>query len=120
MVVLMRRPTSDTASIAGAAIMGLRSIYKPGFQYAKAGVMLLDLQDSSVEQIELDLEDPETGRDRSGLMHALDAVNDRWGRGTLKIGSAKFGTSPRDWTMKQERRTPAYTKEWEDMPTARA
>lgn len=119
MVVPMRRPTSDTASIAGAAIMGLRSIYKPGFQYAKAGVMLLDLQDRSVEQIELDLEEPETRRDRSRLMLALDSVNDRWGRGTMKIGSAKVGDAPRDWGMKQERRTPGYTTEWDDMPTAR-
>ena len=100
--------------------MGLRSIYKAGFQYAKAGVMLLDLQDSSVEQIELDLGEPEPGRDRCRLMLALDSVNDRWGRGTMKIGSAKVGDAPRDWGMKQERRTPAYTTEWDDMPIARA
>jgi DNA polymerase V len=119
-VVPLRRPCSDTASIAGAAIMGLETIYRPEFQYAKAGVMLLDLTSSAVEQVELDLGESDSERDLNRLMLALDAVNDRWGRGTLKIGSAKFGKAPKDWTMKQERRTPAYTTEWDDMPVARA
>lgn len=35
---------------SGAAISGLRQIYMPGYRLAKAGVMLLDMQDSSVEQ----------------------------------------------------------------------
>jgi DNA polymerase V len=37
--------------------MGLASIYQPGYRYAKAGVMLLALNDASVEQGELALED---------------------------------------------------------------
>ena len=119
-VVPLRSPTSDTAAIAGAAVMGLRQIFQPGFQYAKAGVMLLDIQDSSVEQIELDFNEPVASRDRNRLMSAMDAVNRRWGKGTMKIGSSKVGAAPRDWTMKQERRTPAYTTEWDDMPVARA
>jgi hypothetical protein len=44
--------------IAGTAISDLRQIYKPGYRLAKASVMLLDLQDSSVEQSELDLDIP--------------------------------------------------------------
>ena len=119
-VVPLRSPTSDTAAIAGAAVMGLHQIFRPGFQYAKAGVMLLDIQDSSVDQIELNFNEPVAGRDRTRLMTALDAVNNRWGKGTMKIGSANVGQAPRDWTMKQERRTPAYTTEWDDMPIARA
>jgi DNA polymerase V len=53
-------------------------------------------------------------------MDALDSVNDRFGRGMLKLASAGLGTTPRNWTMKQERRTPAYTTRWEDMPVVRA
>ena len=75
--VPLRRPTCDTALIAGAAISGLRQIYKPGYRLAKAGVMLLDLQDSSDKQSELDLDDP--GLDRGKLMDTLDALNTRYG-----------------------------------------
>lgn len=119
-IVPMRRPTDDTSAIVGAALMGLRAIYQPGFRLAKAGVMLLDIQPARREQFELDLGEPAAERDRSRLMKAMDSVNDRWGKGTVKVGSGKVGEAPRDWGMKQDRRTPAYTTEWADMPIAKS
>ena len=120
MIVPMRRPTDDTSAIVGAALSGLRAIYQPGYRLAKAGVMLLDIQPASREQFELDLGEPVAERDRSRLMKAMDSVNGRWGKGTVKVGSGRVGEAPRDWGMKQDRRTPAYTTEWADMPTAKA
>uniref|UniRef100_UPI0010F8944F DUF4113 domain-containing protein n=1 Tax=Hydrogenophaga sp. 2FB TaxID=2502187 RepID=UPI0010F8944F len=130
LVVPLRRPTADTAAITGAAVMGLKAIFKPGFDYAKAGVMLLDIDSSRSEQFELDLgveggepeavSPPMTSGSRPNLMAALDSLNARYGRGTLKLASAGLGSAPRNWTMKQERRTPAYTTRWEDMPVVRA
>ena len=127
LVVPLRRPTADTAAITSAAVMGLRAIFKPEFDYAKAGVMLLDISSSKVEQLELDLDAADhgsaTARSREArphLMAALDSVNERYGRGTLKLASAGAGVVPRNWTMKQELRTPAYTTRWEDMPVVRA
>jgi DNA polymerase V len=120
MIVPIRRPTDDTSAIVGAALMGLRAIYQPGFQLTKAGVMLLDIQPASREQFELDLGDTAAARDRSRLMKAMDSVNGRWGKGTVKVSSGRVGMAPRDWGMKQDRRTPAYTTEWADMPTAKA
>jgi DNA polymerase V len=120
MIVPMRRPTDDTSAIVGAALMGLRAIYQPGYRLAKAGVMLLDIQPASREQFELDLGEVAPERDRSRLMKAMDSVNGRWGKGTVKVGSGRVGEAPRDWGMKQDRRTPAYTTEWADMPTAKA
>lgn len=119
-IVPLRRPCSDTSAIVHAAILGLRSIYRPGFKLAKAGVMLLDLAPESREQFELDLGEPEPERDRARLMQALDAVNDRWGRGSLKVASGKVGAAPRAWGMKQDRKSPDYTTSWEDMPTAKS
>lgn len=119
-VVPLRKPTNDTCAIVSAALNGLRSIYKPGFRIAKAGVMLLDIQPGSRDQFELDLGESIAGRDRSRLMKAMDIVNDRWGKGAIAVGSAQVGKAPRDWSMKQNRRTPAYTTEWADMPTVRA
>jgi len=127
LVVPLRRPTADTAAITSAAVMGLRAIFKPDFDYAKAGVMLLDIGSSKVEQLELDLDAADhrsaTARApeaRPQLMAALDSLNERYGRGTLKLASAGAGVAPRNWTMKQELRTPAYTTRWEDMPVVRA
>ena len=117
--VPLLRPSADTAVVVQAALAGLKTIHKTGFNYAKAGVMLLDLQSDAVQQGELDLE-ADDAKDRSELMSALDGINDRYGRGTLLMASAGLAGDKRVWAMKQERRTPGYTTRWEDMPVARA
>ena len=99
--------------------MGLGTIYRSGFKYAKAGVMVLDLQPDTVQQQELDLED-DGEADTTRLMSALDTINQRYGKGTMKIASAGLAGNRRAWTMKQERRTPGYTTCVADMPVARA
>ena len=122
-VVPLRRPTADTGAVVQATTLGLRAIYCPGFKYAKAGVMLLDLQPDCVVQGELDLEDNDSYDDLAGkvrLMSALDTINKRYGRGTMKMASAGLDGERRVWSMRQERRTPAYTTNWVDIPIARA
>ena len=118
-VVPLRRPTADTGDLVTAAVMGLRAIYRPGFKLAKAGVMLLDLQDASYQQIELDLEDDQVPN-RSRLMTAMDTVNQRFGKGALHMASAGMAGDKRIWSMKQERRTPGYTTRWADILEVRA
>ena len=121
-VVPLRRPTADTGAIVQATALGLQAIYCRGFKYAKAGVMLLDLQPDSVVQGELDLEDDDSQEDivdKVRLMSALDTINKRYGRGTMKIASAGLDGDRRVWSMRQERRTPAYTTNWADIPIAR-
>ena len=129
-VVPLVAPSADTAQLLLAALKGLRSIYKPGFDYAKAGVMLMDLSDAAVVQGRLDFGwggvregDPQPGgeaRDRSRLMQALDEVNTRWGRGAMQLATARVGSPEQPWRMKQARRTPAYTTEWGAIPLVRA
>ena len=120
MVIPLRRPTSDTAAMVKAALLGLQHIFQPGFLYAKAGVMLLDLQPDTQVQTELDLVDDDAGEDRTRLMHAMDTLNQRFGKGTVLTASAGLEGVRRQWSMKQLRRTPAYTTRWDDMPVARA
>jgi DNA polymerase V len=116
--VPLRRPTADTTLIAQAAIHALREIFRPGFNYAKAGVMLLDLQDGSVEQAELDLDEP--GVDRSALMTTMDRINRRYGRGTLQLASAGTAGAARQFSMKQNHRTQDYMGSWSQLPIAHA
>ena len=57
--------------------------------------------------------------ERVRVMVAMDALNARYGRGTVKLASA--GTEqesrirPAGWQMKQERRTPRYTTHWGEL-----
>ncbi|MCA8148154.1 Y-family DNA polymerase [Burkholderia vietnamiensis] len=112
-VVPLAVPVGDTLRLVDAALVGLARLYKPGFKYAKAGVMLLDLTDRTVEQADL-FSGPAPCRER--LMAALDAVNDRFGRGTLRVGNVEGHQA---WHMSQNAKTPSYTTEWEGLPTAR-
>jgi DNA polymerase V len=85
--------------------------------------MLLDLQPDSILQGELAFEDDESMEDiadKSRLMTALDTINQRFGKGTMKMASAGLNGDRRVWSMKQERRTPGYTTNWDDIPVARA
>ncbi len=125
--VPLRRPSADTAVLVSAAVLGLQSIYRPGYRYAKAGVMLLDLQPDCVLQTELDWgaadgpgERVDSGSGRTRLMAALDGINLRFGKGSLHMASAGLAGERRVWSIKQERRTPAYTTRWSDIPMVRA
>lgn len=123
MVVPLRRPTDDTLALANAAADGMRYMYVPGFRFIKAGVILVDLQPASLLQRELDLEPEETlevPRDRSRLMVAMDAINGRYGKGTVHPAATGKAGPQRVWGMKQERRTPQYTTRLEDVPMVRA
>ena len=117
--VPLRRPTADTGALVTTAVAGLKAIFRPGFNYAKAGVMLMDLQADTVSQGELDLENDETP-DRGKLMTTLDDLNQKFGRGTVLMASAGLAGERRAWVMKQERRTPAYTTCWDDIQVAHA
>ena len=116
--VPLLRATSDTVPVVNAALAGLRRIYRSGYAFIKAGVMLLDLHSAKLRQGELDLE-PLEAQDcaRERLMGVLDELNQRYGRGTVKLASAGVeATGERaSWAMRQERRSPAYTTRWDDM-----
>ena len=124
------QPTADTASLVHSALRGLRQIYRPGFRYAKAGVMLVELQPQAVAQAAFDFDGPGQGTlTRSGepkaagrvkLMTAFDAVNLRFGRGALQLAEAGGTNKKKGWGMRQERRTPCYTTSWAELPIARA
>lgn len=117
-VVPLPRPTGDTRHLVAAALAGLRSIYEPGYELSKAGVILMDLQPMSIHQGELDL-----GlelEDQTALMTVMDKLNARYGRGTVQVGTSSTAKTTKTWQMRQELKTPNYTTDWADIPVARA
>jgi DNA polymerase V len=119
------RATADTRQLIGAALRALEGMYRPGFHYAKAGVMLVDLQPQGRGQAELDLfaaaaDEPRPARERSGLMTALDALNQRFGRDAVAVASAQRRAGRSTHASKQERRSPRYTTRLGEIVTARA
>jgi len=103
-------PTADTRTLTRAALWGLKHLFKAGYAYQKAGVMLMDLRDAGVIQGQLFKVAPP---DRPALMQVIDRANAQWGRGTLRLASEGLKQS---WQMRRERKSPAYTTRWEDLP----
>ena len=104
-------PTADTRALIGQAMRGLSAIYREGHRYKKAGIMLLSL--TPADRRQGTLFDPGDGERSRALMAALDRINARMGRGTLRFGTEGFD---RPWAMRQAHRSPAYTTRWAEVP----
>jgi len=113
--VALTSASDDTLSLARAAVHGLQAIYKPGFAYKKAGTKLTGLSPKATRQINL-FDDVEMLSRRDRLNTALDGVNLRFGRDTLRLAGA--GVS-RGWRMQRQRLSPAYTTDWQSLPVVR-
>ncbi|MBV1776010.1 Y-family DNA polymerase [Burkholderiaceae bacterium DAT-1] len=103
--------TDDTLLLTYYALFGLERIFKEGFAYQKAGVMLMDLIDRSQAQPSL-LDDVVELERRKRLMTVMDRINGEFGRGSIQLASA--GVKP-IWRMRQDRRSPRYTTRWGEL-----
>lgn len=113
-MMTMPQPSSHTMPMIKSALRGLARIYRPGYAYNKAGIMITALQ--SAQQIQQNLFCPDNTEDVR-LMTALDRVNHRWGRDTIQFGAAGL---TKTWGMKQAHKSPAYTTRWGDIPVVAA
>jgi len=104
--------SDDTLRLTKVALWLLKKIYRPGYAYQKAGVVLMDLQDAAGIQYSLF----NHSRDNQALMQVMDRINTVWGRGTLR--SAAEGVH-KEWAMKREKKSPNYTTRWDELPEAR-
>lgn len=97
-------PSADSFAIIQSALRAARQIWRDGFRYAKAGVILLDLAPTSAFPPSLfPSRDPEKS---TALMRAMDHVNMRFGGNTLRPGL--IAASPR-WRARRANVSPSYT-----------
>ena len=126
LTVPLVRPTADTRVVIATAVRALEGMYRAGFNYAKAGVMLVDLRPKGHQQGELDLFG--VGDERSGpsaassslLMDAVDALNRRFRQGAVTVASAAHQIRNGKHSGRQERRSPRYTTRIEEIAIAKA
>lgn len=110
----MPHPTAYTPALLKIAIRCLERIFKPGFQYKKAGVMLADIIPEQCNQQSLF---GPVQREKHELMRAVDEINGKWGRQTLQVATAGFVKS---WQMVQAHKSLAYTTRWSELPVVKA
>jgi hypothetical protein len=106
--------TQDTAELIRYALRGIEQLFREGYGYKKAGIILTALVPA--QQVQAHLFDRQ-GRERSTkLIAAIDVSNRQWGTGTVRY--AAMGLSP-DWKMRCTRCSPRYTTRWEELVVVR-
>lgn len=114
MAVPLPMPTDDTQVVQRWVRHIAAHLWRDGYRYQKAGVMLSAVRPAHELQTDW-LEPRVTANTR--LMQTIDALNDRFGRGAVSLS---HGGLQRHWQMKQSFKSPAYTTDWHALPTARA
>jgi DNA polymerase V len=97
-------PTNDTLMMTRAATEAVERIYREGYRYSKAEVLLLDLRQPGEFTDDLFAVSQPCTTDR--VMKVLDEINGRWGRGTVR--SATVPAEP-DWGMQRNLMSQNYT-----------
>ena len=114
--VKLVKASDNSFRLSEAALYGLKRIYKPGYAYKKAGVMLMSL--CPANQLPVDLfsgfDEQDTQRAKN-LMATLDEINARMGRGTVR--SAGEGIQ-KPWAMRSDNKSSAFTTDWGQLPLA--
>jgi len=114
--VPLPEPTADTRQLVRWAIRILRRIYRPGYAYQKAGVMLSEIVPRHLRQASLFAQPEREGRS-DGVMQVMDSINQRWGRGVLRVAAEGMDKS---WQMKRGNLSPRYSTEWAALPVVLA
>ncbi len=106
--------TNDSIEIVKTALTALESIFKNGYRYQKAGVLLSGLSEATNNK---NLFSSEKDEKINSLMKSIDNTNYRYGRSTLSLASA--GVHKR-WNMKREYSSKIDTADFHYLPTIKA
>ena len=103
--------TSDSIEIVKTALTALESIFKNGYRYQKAGVLLSSLSEATNDK---NLFSTEKDEKIKCLMKSIDNTNYRYGRSSVSLASA--GVQKR-WNMKREYSSKIDTSDFYCLPT---
>ncbi len=114
MTIPLPTQTDDSMQLTRVALWGLRKIYRGGYCYQKAGIMLSEIVDQSGRQADLFSTPSHTGKPGK-VMAIMDRINGLMGKGTLVLAAQGF---KQPWKMKQGNKSPDYTTSWDEVVIA--
>jgi DNA polymerase V len=103
-------PTDSNQEIQEWTNKTLERIYKKGFEYRKAGIILSGLVPS--ENLTKRMFDDKRFQQQHKLMKAFDEINKKFGKDTVRFGRI---TTEDGWKMKQTRKSQSYTTNWNEV-----
>ncbi len=117
MTVPLPESTSDTRVLVQWAQRVAKRLYRRGYAYKKAGVMLSGIQPEGVSQGSLFDPPSSTDAKAGNLMALMDGINQKWGRGAIRLAAEK---RHHPWQMRRDRMSPRYTTSWDELPLVKA
>ncbi|REH56624.1 DNA polymerase V [Tenacibaculum gallaicum] len=107
--VVFPYPTNSTLTISKSAVQAVTTIFKEGIKYKRAGVIVTGLVPSDNYQIDMFAsENPK----HASLMSAIDKINQTYKADKIKLANQDL---QRTWKMRQERLSPKYTTNINDI-----
>ncbi|WP_435136319.1 Y-family DNA polymerase [Formosa sp. A9] len=108
-IIALPFPTNSTLLICAQAAAAAKQMFKTGIKYKRAGVIVTGLVDNDAFQLNLfDVENPK----HKPLMDTIDTLNSKYKGYKIKLGNQDL---ERTWKMKQERLSPRYTTNINDI-----
>ncbi len=104
------RATSSTNELIKVAVALAESIYKSGYLYKKAGVMLMGLVPDA--SIQANLFAPASQNNNRMLMNVIDNINCAMRDDKVKFAAAGV---TKNWKMRQDMHSPRYTTRWKEI-----
>jgi DNA polymerase V len=112
-VLGLNTPCSDTAQIIKLTSSAVDMIYRPGYLYQKAGIMLLDLIPEGINQYDFFENTNYSLSDKR--MKVVDLLNKKFGAGTIANGGLRLKNKEK-WDSKKYYLSPRYTTQWDELP----
>ena len=107
-------PTNDTSEMLSYILKTLKMMYKNGYQYKRAGVVVSGIIPNS--QVQCDIFDTLDRAKSSHIMDTIDNINHKLGRDSIRYASQGYY---RKWKLKQECLSPSYTTKWNNILTVK-
>ncbi|SFZ94426.1 DNA polymerase V [Flaviramulus basaltis] len=108
-IVKLPYPTNSSLTINKFAQIGLKAIFKQGFYYKKAGVIVMGIVPENQRQLNFFCEE---NPKHLSLMKSIDLLNKSIGKTKVKLASQDLG---RTWKMRQEKLSQRYTTNWNEL-----
>lgn len=116
-IIPFEQPTNYTGIILQTARKALDKLYKPQYQYHKAGIILLDIMPKT--NIQLNMLIPQEKTQKTVLINSIDQINIKLGNNLVRFAAQGIGREE-PWQLRSNLRSPRFTTNWLEIPIAQA
>ena len=109
-IVKLPSPTNQTQELIHFAQIALKRLFRKGYYYKKAGVIVSDVVPSN--QVQTSIWEPSTREKNQSILKAVDAINAKTGKEQVKFA---IQGNEETWKMRQHNLSPQYTTRWRDI-----